>query len=85
MTNNNNGVNGSAGGEPAAYDMDSLEEMLRKVRETSSFNYNLTLKKFSLSPWSITNMTMLHSYFFYNMFEFALGTISVLETNPNLR
>lgn len=34
MTNNNNGVNGSAGGagEPASADMDSLEEMLRKVR-----------------------------------------------------
>nr|XP_049700281.1 uncharacterized protein CG43867 isoform X9 [Helicoverpa armigera] len=33
MTNNNNGVNGSAAGEPAALDMDSLEEMLRKLSE----------------------------------------------------
>lgn len=34
MTNNNNGEHGSAGGEPASadMDMDSLEEMLRKVR-----------------------------------------------------
>lgn len=38
MTNNNNGVNGSAAGEPAALDMESLEEMLRKV---SQIMYNL--------------------------------------------
>lgn len=37
MTNNNNGVNGSAAGEPASADMDSLEEMLRKVRNTQKF------------------------------------------------
>ncbi|XP_068631994.1 uncharacterized protein CG43867-like [Battus philenor] len=33
MTNNNNGLNGSARGMPASVDMDSLEEMLRKLSE----------------------------------------------------
>lgn len=47
MTNNNNGVSGSAGGEPASVDMDSLEEMLRKVRKLM-LSIHFTL--FSVSP-----------------------------------
>lgn len=45
MTNNNNGMNGSAGGKPAPADMDSLEEMLRKVRVAVIKNKK-TSKKF---------------------------------------